>query len=86
MLDPQKKAPGWQARGAEESTPMTTRSMEPPPLLSLPTPDGQTLHIHPGDRVRLDVYHDEGCPALHGGGCCCEPETRVTIVSRRRTA
>lgn len=32
----------------------------------------------PGTGVtHVDICHDDGCPALHGGICTCDPELKV---------
>ena len=39
--------------------------------------DRGDLALMPGEVVHVDVYHDDGCPALDGGVCNCESDVRV---------
>jgi hypothetical protein len=41
---------------------------------------GDFAELHGRDVVHVNVYHDDGCPALRGGVCRCAPEVRVGEV------
>lgn len=29
----------------------------------------------------LNYYHDEWCPKLKGGECCCNPDTKLEVLA-----
>jgi hypothetical protein len=41
--------------------------------------DGR-LPVVPGMVSELLIAHDDGCPALTGGLCCCDPELACRLV------
>jgi hypothetical protein len=40
------------------------------------------LAVAPGTVATLTVLHDDGCPALTGGYCCCNPDLAIVPLPK----
>ncbi|MFM8270923.1 MAG: hypothetical protein ACKODX_01100 [Gemmata sp.] len=36
--------------------------------------------LKPGSVSTLQVVHDDGCPQLSGGRCCCSPDYKLVTI------
>jgi hypothetical protein len=52
-----------------------------PPYLKLIAELARLDAFPPGSVSVGTVYHDDACPRLQGGHCCCNPDVRVRPIS-----